>query len=113
MNMNELWPCKHTLVSEKAALDSLQMTQCGKDLEHPFPNIIKHPHFEFLQALGPDLCKQFVGVQLEAFCEDLGPWDRGGLAAVISSDKGVISPLETSWNILEMRGGSTALRRYE
>ena len=24
------------------------------------------------QALGPDLCKQFVGVQLEAFCEDQG-----------------------------------------
>ena len=22
------------------------------------------------QALGPDLCQQFVGVQLEAFCED-------------------------------------------
>ena len=22
------------------------------------------------EALGPDLCQQFVGVQLEAFCED-------------------------------------------
>jgi len=33
------------------------------------------------QALGPDLCKQFVGVQLEAFCEDL-PGDPRGIPGI-------------------------------
>ena len=85
---------------------------CGKD--DLWPSLDQH--FEF-QALGPDLCKQFVGVQLEAFCEDL-PGIRGicGCARLrsffehISDILGeIILPLATDLgtSTLEMRDGST------
>ena len=50
-----------------------------KDLDIFFQHVVTavttgHETSEF-QALGPDLCKQFVGVQLEAFCEDWGSKD--------------------------------------
>lgn len=60
------WDTQVTIVA-------LQPLTCGKD--DLWPSLDQH--FEF-QALGPDLCKQFVGVQLEAFCEDL-PGDPGDL----------------------------------